>query len=67
VSSGRTAVDVQGLAGDECGPFEVEDPVDDVADFADPAKGPRHALIGGRVVYGSLDHPGGDRVDADAA
>jgi hypothetical protein len=30
VSSGLTAVDVQGRAGDECGPFAVEDPVDDV-------------------------------------
>ena len=38
VPGGLTAVDVQGLAGDEGGPFEVEDPVDDVADLAQPAE-----------------------------
>jgi hypothetical protein len=37
VTGGLTAVDVQDLAGDECGPFEVEDPVDNVANLADPA------------------------------
>jgi hypothetical protein len=31
---GQTVVD---LDGDERGPFEIEDPVDDVADLAEPA------------------------------
>ena len=48
VSSGPTTVDVEDLARDECGPFEIQDRVDDVADFAEPAKGVEfgHPLIG---------------------
>ena len=38
VAGGLTAVDVQDLAGDERGPLEIEDPVDDVADLAQPAE-----------------------------
>jgi hypothetical protein len=37
-SSSLTPVDVERLAGDKCGPFEVEDSVDDIADFAEPAQ-----------------------------
>src|SRR5579859_6705055 len=44
-------VDVERLAGDKCGSFEVEDPVDDVADFTEPAQGMKvgHTRIGGGV------------------
>ena len=42
-AGGLTAVDVQDLARDERGSFEVEDPVDDVVDVADPARGWRSA------------------------
>src|ERR1700722_12300932 len=50
--SGLTPVDMEDLAGDKGGPFEVEDPVHDVAAFAEPAEGMkfRHARIGGEVV-----------------
>ena len=44
-----TTVDVQGLAGDKRGTFEVEDPVDDVADLAGPTDGVQrsHRLAAG--------------------
>jgi hypothetical protein len=47
VPGGLTAVDVQGLAGDKAGLFEIEDPVGDVADLADPPDGvkTRQALV----------------------
>jgi hypothetical protein len=38
VSSGLTTVDMEYLSRDKCGPFEVEDPADDVANFAEPAE-----------------------------
>jgi len=49
-------VDVQDLAGDEGGPLEIQDAVDDVADLADPAEGVecRQALVRRGVVYGGL-------------
>ena len=52
VSGGLAAVDVEDLAGDERGPLEIEDPVDDVADLAEPAEGMKRgqALVGGGVV-----------------
>ena len=39
VPGGLPTVDVQDLAGDERGPFEIQDAVDDVADLAHPAEG----------------------------
>ena len=68
VSSRPTAVDVQRLAGDEGGVFEIEDPVDDVADLAEPANGLEggHALVGRVVVHGGLDDSRSDRVDPHA-
>ena len=41
VSGGLPAVDMQSFAGDKCGVFEIEDPVDDIADLSDPADGAR--------------------------
>jgi hypothetical protein len=35
VSGDETAVNVQGLAGDERGPFEVQDGLDNVSDLAE--------------------------------
>ena len=52
-----TAVDAQGLAGDERRPFQVEDPVDDVTDAADRVTS-RDLIVGRRVVHWSLDDPG---------
>jgi hypothetical protein len=48
---------MEGLAGDKGGSIEVEDPVNDIADFAEPAKRVkfRHAFIGGEVVCGPDD------------
>jgi hypothetical protein len=48
-----TAVDMQGLAGDERGPFEIQDPVDDVVDLAQPAKGVKagEPLVGRELVH----------------
>src|SRR5213079_2358543 len=66
VSGGLTAVDVQDLARHEGGSFEIQDPVDDVADLADPTDRLSHSFVGRRVVYWRLDDAGGDRVDADA-
>ncbi len=66
---GLPAVDVQDLAGDERGALEVEDPVDHVADLAEPAEWVKagHALVGGGVVRRGPDDPERDRVDAHAA
>ncbi len=60
MSSGLTAVDVQDLAGDERRPFEIEDPVNDVFELAQPAKGMKagEAVVGGEVVRGDLMIPG---------
>ena len=68
MSSSLASVDMQDLARYECGPLEIEDRVDDVADFADAAKGMEvgHPLIGRRVVDGGLDDAGGHRVDPHA-
>jgi hypothetical protein len=44
-----TAVDVQRLAGDKTRVFEVEDPVDDVADLTHPPDG----LNGGQEIPGT--------------
>ncbi len=38
VSSGLTSIDMQRLAVTKVAPFEVEGPVDNVADFAEPAE-----------------------------
>ena len=38
MSSCLTSIDMQRLAGDKGGSFEVKDPVDDVADFAESAE-----------------------------
>ena len=50
--SGLTPVDMERLTGDKGRPFEIEDPVDNVADFAEPAERVEvcHARIGGGVV-----------------
>jgi hypothetical protein len=47
VPCGLAAVDVQSLAGDEGGAFEVQDPGDDVVNFADTAEGVKgcHGLV----------------------
>src|SRR5438094_5708540 len=63
------AVDVECLPRDERGPLQVEDPVDDVANFSHPTE----RVNGGRavvrcgVVHRRLDHSERDRIDADAA
>ena len=69
MSRGLTPVDVQGLAGDERGLFEIQDRVDDVADLANSADGVKadHVFVGGRVVLRGLDDPRGDGVDSDAS
>ena len=68
VSSGLTSIDMQRLAGDKGGPFEVEDPVDNVADFAEPAERMEicHARIGGGVVP-RPDYPQGDSIHPNSA
>ena len=43
MSGGLPPVDVQDLAGDERGAFEIQDAVDDVADLAHPAEGMERA------------------------
>ena len=67
-SSSLTPVDVERLAGDKCGPFEVEDPVDDIADFTEPAQRMkvRHTRIGGGVVP-RPDYAQSDRVHPNPA
>jgi hypothetical protein len=49
----------RGLAGDERCLFEIEDPVDDVADLAHPAKRLKagHAHVGCEVVHRVLMTP----------
>src|SRR5258705_13021771 len=63
------AVDVQDLAGDERGGFEVGDGVDDVADLAHPADRVQTGkdLVGLGRVHRGADDAWGDRVDPDAA
>jgi hypothetical protein len=39
VACALAAVDVQGLAGDEPGSFEIEDSLDDVVNLTDTSKG----------------------------
>ena len=67
-SSSLTPVDVERLAGDKCGSFEVEDPVDDIADFTEPAQRMkvRHTRIGGGVVP-RPDNPQSDGVHPNPA
>jgi hypothetical protein len=63
------AVDVQGLAGDEGRPLEVEDSVDDVVDLARPAErvSGGHRVVFRGVVHRRLDDAEGDGADAYAA
>ena len=63
------AVNVQRLAGYERRSLEIEDRVDDVADFADAPQRVEglEPVVGRGVVVGCLDDPERDRVDADAA
>src|SRR4051794_311332 len=59
MSGALTAVDVQGLAGDERGTFEIEDPVDDIADLAGPTDGVQRSarLVGPGPYVGVLMTP----------
>ena len=52
VSGDLSSVDVQGLARDEGGPLEVEDPLDDVVDRSEPAERVQsgQAVVRGEVV-----------------
>ena len=69
VAGGLPAVDMQDLARDECGPFEIQDPVDDIADLANPAEGVEGGLarVGCGFVQRSPDHSERDGVDPYAA
>jgi len=61
------AVDMEDLAGHEVRSLEVEDGVDDVADFAhstDRMHGAQRRMRLDRM-HGSLDDAGGDRIDAN--
>src|SRR5207244_12640348 len=51
-SSSLAPVDVERLARDKRGPFEVQDPVDDIADFTAPDQRMKisHTSIGGGTV-----------------
>ena len=69
VSRGLTAVDVQDLPGDERGPLEIEDPLDDVVDLTDSSERVKlpQPLVGFRIEAGILDDPERNRVDPHAA
>ena len=69
MSGGLPAVDMQDLARDECGLFEIQDPVDDIADLANPAEGVEGGLarVGCGFVQSSPDHSERDSVDPYAA
>src|SRR4051795_11966124 len=68
MSGALTAVDVQGLAGDERGTFEIEDPVDDIADLAGPTDGVQRSarLVGLGAVRRRLDDAQRDGVGSDS-
>src|SRR6266851_7992922 len=61
-------VDMQDLARDEWGPFEIHDPVDHIADLADAAEGVEagHARVERGVVAWGPDHSESDGVDSHA-
>jgi hypothetical protein len=63
-----TPVDVEVLTGDEGGTFEVEDPFDDVVNFADTAEGVEcyEGFVAFWVVHGGLGVAKGDHVYAHA-
>src|SRR5437763_6638222 len=63
------AVDMQDVASDELGSFEVENCIDDVGYLADATERMKtlQLLIGGRVVPRRLDDAERYRVDPDAA
>ena len=63
------AGDVQRLACDERGPFEVENRVDDVFGPPETADGVTifETIVQRRVLLGGLDYSGSDGVDAHAA
>ena len=68
VSDGRpTSVDVQDLARDERGLFQIQDPVDDVAYLARPAKWGEGRPCPRRTWHRDPDDSGGERVDSHAA
>jgi hypothetical protein len=68
VSGSLAAVDVQDLASDERGPFEIEDPVNDVLNVADSAEWVqfRQSLIGTGVKPGIPDDARADGIDPNA-
>jgi len=64
-----TAVDVQDLAGDERRMFEVEDPVYDIADLADPTDGvgARRSPRRTRDRTSAFDDAQRDGIDSDSS
>src|SRR4051794_22204621 len=69
MSGGLSAVDVQGLAGDERGTFEIDDPVDDVADLAGPTDGVQRSarLVGLGAVRRRFDDAQRDGIGSDSS
>src|SRR5579871_1450542 len=67
-AGGLTTIDVQRLARDECGAFEIEDGIDDVADLADAAQRVKgiEALVRLGVVGGGPDDAERDGIHAHA-
>src|SRR5438874_535914 len=63
------SIDVEDLAGHEASGLEVEDGVDDIADFAHPTDRMHCAqcFMGLGRMHGGLDDAGSDRIDANAS
>jgi hypothetical protein len=66
---GLTPVDVQVLAGNETGTLEVQDPLDDVVNFADAAEWVKRCegLVAFWVLHRGLDDAKGDHVHSHSA
>jgi len=63
------SIDVEYVAGHEVRGLEVEDGVDDIADFSHPANRMHCAqcFVGLGRMHGGLDDAGSDRIDANAS